>query len=309
MFATFPWRSIFLIDLVFASIHITNAAVVTNSEAIPELQLPDFNTSSPGSNFRLFPSPSSTDLYWPLDSPSLIPNPNYDDRPLNTSSVSDLPISCDGRLYGRNFNLASCLQINHAMSSETRPKTFGKRGAGNWDVPLPYRYLSHDGLCAVDVGIRAGQTFDTVSLLDLKEAASWLIRVCVSVEPSVGGLYSDLGVNKALSLRIVRYRPNVFCGPVGSGPPWMTCRHIIDQMRADSEKQIFGPSEFDNTTVVLPWRYTTVKLRCGLAIDGIEPGLVSDGGDWYKIWFAANALDYMCAQLGKRGVALGLGKS
>ena len=194
------------------------------------------------------------------------------------------------------------------MSSDTRPRTFGKRGEGKWDAPIPFRYLSHDGLCAIDLGLRAGETFETVAPLDLKEAALRLIRICVAVEPSEGGLYSGLGVNKALSLRVVRYRPNVLCGSEGSGPPWVTCRHIIDQMRADSEKQIFGPREFANTTVIVPWRYTTVKRRCALTIDGTAPGLVSDGGDWYKIWFAANAVDYMCAQLGRRGVALGLGR-
>ena len=310
MFAVLLWRlSIYLFELVFTSIQTANAAAVTTADAIPNLQLRDHNASSFGSKFSLLPSPSSNELYWPLDSPALLPNPEYDPRPSNTSSPSGLPISCDGRLYGRNFNLASCLQINNAMTSDTHPKTFGKRDRGDsWDAPLPYRYLSRDGLCAIDVGIRSGETFDTVSPLELKEAASWLIRICVSVEPSEGGLYTGLGVNKALSLRIVRYRPNVLCGPEGSGPPWMTCRYIIDRMRADSEKQIFGPEEFSNTTAVLPWRYTTIKRRCAITLDGTEPGMVSDSGDWYKIWFAANALDYMCAQLGKKGVVIGLGE-
>lgn len=311
MFAPLPWsRTIFLFELVFTSIQNANTVAVTNANVISRLPLPDHNASYLGSNFSLLSSPSSTDLYWPLDSPALLPNPNYDPRPSNTSSLSDLPISCDGRLYGRKFNLASCLQINHAMSSDTRPRTFGKRSSSDrWDANLPFRYLSRDGSCAIDVGIGAGETFDTVSPLDLKEAASRLIRICVAVEPSEGGLYTGLGVNKALSLRIVRYRPNVFCGPEGSGPPWVTCRHIIDQMSADSQKQIFGPRQFENTTVPVPWRWTTIKRRCALTIDATEPGLVSDSGDWYKMWFAANAVDYMCAQLGKRGVALGLGES
>ena len=36
--------------------------------------------------------------------------------------------------------------------------------------------------------------------------------------------------------------------------------------------------------------------------------MVSDSSSWYPIWAAANAVDYMCAQLGKKGVALGLGE-
>ena len=311
MFAASLWRrSIILIELVFTIIQLAIAAVAANANALPSLQLPDQNTSSVGRDFDLVPSPPSTKLYWPLDSPGVLSNPNYDLPPSNTSNLSALPISCDGKLYGRNFRLASCLQINIAMSSDVHPKTFGKRGTGDeWDAPLPFRYLSNDGLCAIDVGIRAGETFDTISPMELKEAASWLIRICVSIDPSEGGLYSYLGVNKALSLRIVRYRPNVLCGPEGSGPPWMTCRRIIDQMSADSQKQIFGSRQFANTTVIVPWRYTTVKRRCAMTIDGTAPGLVSDTADWYKIWFAANAVDYMCAQVGRKGVAMGLGES
>ena len=45
-----------------------------------------------------------------------------------------------------------------------------------------------------------------------------------------------------------------------------------------------------------------------MIVDGIAPGPVSESADWYKIWAAANAVDYMCTQLGKSGLALGLGK-
>ena len=101
-------------------------------------------------------------------------------------------------------------------------RTFGDRAAGAWDAPLPFRYLSHDGLCAVDVSHSHGSTFDTVTPLALKETARLLIQICVQTPPSIGGLATGLGENKALSMRIVPYKPTVYCGPVDSGPPWIT---------------------------------------------------------------------------------------
>ncbi len=46
-----------------------------------------------------------------------------------------------------------------------------------------------------------------------------------------------------------------------------------------------------------------------MLVNTIAPGQVSDSSDWYKLWAAANAVDSMCAQLGKNGLALGLGES
>lgn len=45
-----------------------------------------------------------------------------------------------------------------------------------------------------------------------------------------------------------------------------------------------------------------------IVVDAIHEGEVSDTSDWYKIWAAANAVDYMCTQLGRKGLALGLGE-
>lgn len=308
MFA--PWLlgdSLLTVLAVLTTIQNANAAAISNPEA--KLKFPKADNLTLKGDFHVLESPSLSRTYWPLGSPALLPNPNYDVTSTNASRLTTLPITCDGRSYGRNLNLQSCIQVYTAMSSELSPKTFGKRGTGDlWDAPLPFRYLSHDGLCAVDVGIRADTVSDTVAPLDLKEAAQVLIGVCVATPPSEGGIMTGLGVNKALSIRIVRYRPSVYCGPEKSGPPWMTCRHILDVMQADNEKQVFGPREFENTTVVLPWKYTSLLRRCAIRIDATEPGMVSDSSGWYQIWAAANAVDFMCVQLGRKGIALGLGK-
>ena len=254
------------------------------------------------------PSVNSSPTIWPVDSPAPLSVPVPDLGSSKTSNLTASLPACNGRLYGRNLRLSSCMQLYHAMSSYTVPQTFGERSTGYYDAPLPFRYLSHDGLCALDLAHAAGVMSDTIAPVDLKVAARLLISVCVAQAPNEGGLLTGLGQNKALALRLVPYRPTVICGPDNSGPPWLSCRDIVDRMPANNKKQIFGPKEDARTTVVLPWKYTTTRQRCGLFVDGTEPGRTTDTSDWYKIWAAANAVDFMCTQLGRNGSATRLGE-
>ncbi|KAI4127650.1 MAG: hypothetical protein LQ338_003098 [Usnochroma carphineum] len=193
------------------------------------------------------------------------------------------------------------------MSLDTALRSFGERGTGVYDAPLPFRYLSLDGLCAIDLSHAAGVISDSIVPAELNDAALLVYQICLSGTPNEGGLATGLGVNRGLALRVVPYRPSVTCGPDGSGPPWKTCRGILDAMPANNKRQVFGPKDDDRTTVALPWSFTTGLRSCGLIIDNIQPGSVSDTGDWYKLWAAANAVNFMCNQSGKRGVATGLG--
>ncbi|KAL8826311.1 MAG: hypothetical protein Q9191_003882 [Dirinaria sp. TL-2023a] len=288
------------------------AVAVSNPNNNGNLVLPNKNSTSLNTSFQILPtSPSSSNLYWPLESQSAIPNPDTNNilvLPPNTSTLTTGQISCSGRLYGRNFRLASCLQIYELMSADRGVRTFGQRGTGAYEAPLPFRYLSADGLCAIDISHAAGVVSDSVAPGDLREAARVLINICVQGKPSEGGLMTRLGVNGGLALRVVRYKPSVTCGLPNSGPPWITCAHILDNMPADSQRRVFGPEGWQNTSVPLPLSYTTAQRRCGLVVDGTEPGDVSDATDWYKVWAAANAVNYMCVHGAKRGVSVGLGE-
>ncbi|KAL8687726.1 MAG: hypothetical protein Q9224_005065, partial [Gallowayella concinna] len=174
--------------------------------------------------------------------------------------------------------------------------------------PLPFRYLSHNGLCAIDIAHTAGVLTDSIAPIDLKLAARIIISTCVMVnkrgEANTGGLLAGLGQNQDLAIRVMAAKPNTTCGPEGSGPPWAACRDIIDRMPANNKRQVFGPRDDPRTTVPLPWRYTA-RERCTITVDlvdGAEPGSVTTS-DWYKVWAATNEVDFMCAQQRKRGVA------
>ncbi|KAL8953344.1 MAG: hypothetical protein Q9222_000806 [Ikaeria aurantiellina] len=179
------------------------------------------NPAATNASPALFQGSQESNVYWPLESPNLLTSPSVALRETNTSVGASLP-SCNGKYYGRNLNLDSCLQVLAAMSSYVGTKSFGQRGQGTGyhEAPLPFRYLSHDGRCAVDLNNARGVASDVVAPIDLKNAARAIIQVCVSLPPNEGGLITGLGEGKGLALRVVPYRPTVTCGPDGSGPPW-----------------------------------------------------------------------------------------
>lgn len=296
----------FLVLVILIPVLGINAAAaattrLANASSGSERQFDDHATSQVRSSVSAIKKLPS--IHWPLDSPTPITFPNADSsHPVNAPFPT-----CNGRLYGRNLNLASCLNALYLMSSDDEPLTFGDRTIGRFDGPLPYRYLSRDGRCAIDFAHAAGVDFDTATPQTLREAARLVIQICVSIDPNQGGLITGLGQNKGLAVRVVPYRPTVTCGPSGSGPPWVTCRDILDFMDADNKPQVFGPRGEEQTTVAIPYAYTSERQRCGITVDTTEAGHLSDKGTWYKIWAAATAIDFICCQLGRRGVAVSQG--
>lgn len=65
---------------------------------------------------------------------------------MNTTSSTD-QVLADWRVVcapslGHNLNILSCNNAFAKISRNTAPRTFGFRGTGNWDVLVPYRFLS-----------------------------------------------------------------------------------------------------------------------------------------------------------------------
>ncbi|KAL8820711.1 MAG: hypothetical protein Q9223_001134 [Gallowayella weberi] len=194
------------------------------------------------------------------------------------------------------------------MSEDRTPISFGERGTGEYSAPLPFRYLSVDGRCAVDIAHTAGIQTDIIAPIEIKIATRLVISTCVVAtkrgEANTGGLLTGLGRNQALAIRVMSSKPNTTCGPEDSAPPWESCRDIIDSMPANNKRQVFGPRDDPRTTVPLPWRYTA-RQRCRITVDLVdwaEPRSITES-DWYKVWAATNEVHFMCIQQGKRGDA------
>ncbi len=57
---------------------------------------------------------------------------------------------CDGRAFGRNLNLQSCVQAINLITDSHIPRTYGDRGGNVYDVSLPFRILSSKPLWRQD---------------------------------------------------------------------------------------------------------------------------------------------------------------
>lgn len=195
------------------------------------------------------------------------------------------------------------------MDATIGSRSYGQRdadppGPAGWDAKLPLRILSSDALCAIDVSHTAHSLSDTITPSLLREYARNLIAVCVEGTPSLGGVYTNLGDHGGLALRVTSYRPKVHCFGEGTGPPWYSCRDIIDSMPVGEKRVRFGPEGDALADVVVPWRYTTRERRCAITVDTVsEP----DVSDFYKLWAAVSAVDTLCVLKGKAGMAIGNG--
>ncbi|KAL8675765.1 MAG: hypothetical protein Q9186_007622 [Xanthomendoza sp. 1 TL-2023] len=245
MFSHFCFSSFFLANLVVFTTISTGYAVAraTEDDKVAVESMND--TSLPDKGTKSTPTANASMTHWPTESPFPVALSSPASTSPNTITRPSFP-RCDATSFGKNLNLTSCMQTFRAMSAYEGTKRFGMRGSGEYyEAPLPFRYQSHDGRCAVDIAATRGVVSDVISPLDLKNAALSIIQICVGVAPNEGGMITGLGENGGISMRVVPYRPNVRCGPANSGPP------------------------------------------C-------------------KLWLAANAVDFMCSQLNKKGVALGL---
>ena len=274
----------------------------------------------------LFPNETSSNYVSSINASRTDTNPPPLELLLVGPQSADGPkYTCNGTTYGRNLNIRSCLDAIEAVKEHDLPQTFGQRGDGtHWDINLPFRFLSckckpsirpnivlsdklgtDDGLCALDISIKAGQTFDTIIPTNIKAYAQALFSICVRGTPNEGGAVTNIGENGALAIRMVPYRPNVQCKEPGSGPPTTNCRKILELMPADGIERRFGPTNDPSVSVKLPKRFITPEARCVLYLDTIEG---TDVGDWYKIWAAAVAVETMCVEAkNMRGMAYGLG--
>ncbi|KAL9074997.1 MAG: hypothetical protein Q9161_001928 [Pseudevernia consocians] len=283
-----PLSGVLLTSLFTASIILTPLATTSSNDPNPPVLLlstANDTTTLPGSepaDTAWYPYASS--LSFPTS--SITPPPPSDDTipSLNTSSsLAAAKIVCDGVRYGRNLRIASCLDAYNRMDNSPVPKTYGERnaeapGSTTWDANLPLRILSSDALCALDISHSAASPSDTITPSLLRTHARSLLAVCVQGSPSLGGIASNLGQAGHLALRVTPYRPRVHCFGPGTGPPWETCRDLVDGM------PVGGGRTIDTTS---------------------EP----DSSDFYKLWAAANAVDTLCVVKGKAGMAIGNGLS
>ncbi|KAL6714804.1 hypothetical protein ACLMJK_007064 [Lecanora helva] len=90
-----------------------------------------------------------------------------------------------------------------------------------------------------------------------------------------------------------------------SQPVGKDCRKLMQSMPASKDYFMFGKAGNPGVDVDIPWELTTRDtLGCTLFLN-IEGS--PERERWYSIWRQAAAIEKLCVQKGKPGVAYGLG--
>ena len=132
---------------------------------------------------------------------SLLPTTTNDTKTLSQtlSNLTDTSPLCSSA-YGSDLRGVSCLDAWEKIGRTKTKRTFRRRdGILSEGTPLPIRYLSDDGLCAIDLDFVAGGDKDPEPLDDytISEQAGEILVGCVY--KSMRGGYAILP-SKLLSL-------------------------------------------------------------------------------------------------------------
>lgn len=101
-----------------------------------------------GAHGLAHPSPSPA-IIFPLSSTSStlqLLNSSSTDKDVKFVNTTNNLVRCEGKRYGYDLNQASCEDAWKKMPTDPHFFTYGARGKGFFERPLPYRYLS--GKCS-----------------------------------------------------------------------------------------------------------------------------------------------------------------
>lgn len=223
-------------------------------------------------------------------------------------------VNCVGQRYGYNLNKTSCDEVWKRIPTDSRILSFGARTVGTFERPLPYRYLSDDGLCAIDVDIMNSFGSDTATNHDISTAAKSILDKCVfrdvtkTVYESIGGVYPGVGRHSGLKVKVSSYSPTVKCEPGLAPPDIAACLNLMGTMQTGKSRVSFvrkrDPTRIRN--LIVPKRVASATGLCTAVID-LEEG-EADISSWHEMWMAAEAVNEICIQNDKAGTAHKIGQ-
>ena len=116
-------------------------------------------------------------------------------------------IACSGRFYGYGLNPESCENAWEKIRQTTAIHYYHNRPSSGSvkppDIALPVRYLSDDGICAIDIkSPKVGKSGDSTNGLQIAENAELLLNRCVKLQRR-GGSIASFSMS-TLYLRLLR---------------------------------------------------------------------------------------------------------
>ncbi|KAL8893287.1 MAG: hypothetical protein Q9192_005412, partial [Flavoplaca navasiana] len=186
--------------------------------------------------------------------PQILQNDLYEDLlPLNLTAGPGVPL-CSKVRYGGSLRPLSCKNALDKIERSSVPKRYGLRSSpakDSFDYLVPERYLSDDGLCAIDVVIRQmqvsqGRKWDTANGIEISDAAWAVMRQC--------GMYGDGGSvdrftsRNALAIIMREYEPTVDCEPQTQQqiPDYRSCQFALQTLPASRYSVSFVSSDYPN---------------------------------------------------------------
>lgn len=135
---------------------------------------------------------------------------------LNASKTTLLAATtprCKGTRYDYGLKSQSGIDAWRSIPAKNQTRfTFGARTMGQFEVQLPYRVLSTDGLCAVDIRERPGAKWDSATWAEISVKAREIVDSCVLLlSQKLGVTVGGVGAKGGLSATVRSYKPDVTC--------------------------------------------------------------------------------------------------
>ncbi|KAL8690632.1 MAG: hypothetical protein Q9218_003966 [Villophora microphyllina] len=248
---------------------------------------------------------------------TLPPNPQLIDGDYGTALNTNLQaeVHCTPNTTAAALTMFSCSNAWHKIRRTTAPVVYASRaaryGAG---VSLPFRFLSDDGLCAIDIDIAPGKRGDVSNGIGISNAARDIIETCVPKQSMSG---EKTGFSKHLATRPTfvdredkeggedaltskqHPKAGITCYPPTSAmrlPYAAACQEALQLMPASDQSEVVFARDGRTGDVKLPW----VRNQDNLYHPTMYKKAIVK---WYDLWAAGVAVNEMCVDKLKIGVA------
>lgn len=165
----------------------------------------------------------------------------------NTTGNLRLPKPICSTRYGHNLQIDSCRLALSEMDLSTDLKRYISRHGSPQPLPpnlvlTPIRYLSDDGLCAIDVLLQPASDGDEASAHMLYHSAKSIIDDCV-VGLGRSGIFQVVSRHHELKVIVRSYEPSVECEPGVQQPPnYNSCQELLQRVPSNPKSYLFARS-------------------------------------------------------------------
>lgn len=152
--------------------------------------------------------------------------------------------------HGEDLPINSCRDALSDMDRSVNWKQYipRQRSPEPNQVPMPIRYLSSDGRCAIDIALREGSSGDATSGDNLHYAANKIIDECVIGRGRGGAFPIAFSRNSGMRVIVRSYQPTIDCesGVHQIPPRYKDCQEVLQRFPANERQRLFATEVHPN---------------------------------------------------------------